>query len=80
MRPERQPVVGAVELEPERPADDEAEVAAAHPPVLEEAAEADAVERLAVDVQQRDERAVGDPALDRLVLADLDQLEASCDR
>src|SRR4051794_41281118 len=67
-RAERQAVVGALELEPERPADDEAQVAPAHPPVLEEPAERDAVERLAALVEQRDERAIGDPALDALVL------------
>src|SRR3954469_10183473 len=36
-RPERQPVVGPLEVEPIRPADDEAQVAPAHAAVLEEA-------------------------------------------
>src|ERR671921_2446373 len=47
-RAERQPMVGALELEPERAAHDEAQVASAHAAVFEEAAEPHAVERLAV--------------------------------
>ena len=43
-RPEREAVVGALELEPERAADHEAQVAARHAPLLEEAREADRVE------------------------------------
>src|SRR3954447_293177 len=74
-RPEREAVVGALELEAVRAADDEAQVAAAHAAVLEEAAEAHAVERLAGDRQERHEGALGDAALDALVLADLDELE-----
>src|SRR4051794_21305407 len=74
-RPEREPVVRALELEPERPADDEAEVAPAHPAVLEEPTQRDAVERLAALVEQRDERAIGEAALDALVLTHLDQVQ-----
>ena len=56
-------------------ADDEAQVAPAHPPLLEEAAEADAVVLPAAGVEQDRERALGDPLLELLVLAHLDQLE-----
>jgi hypothetical protein len=45
------------------------------PPLLEEAAEADRVELLAVAVQQRHERPLGHPSRDLLVLANLHQLE-----
>ena len=74
---ERQPVVDTLERQPtERPSDHEAEVAAAGAPLLEELAELEGVERLPVDVEQRDERALRDARGDACVLADLDQLEA----
>ena len=46
-RPEREPVVGALELEAERAADDEAQVAAGLPALLEPAGEGDRVVRRA---------------------------------
>src|SRR3954453_571391 len=73
---EREAHVAAVEVESARPADDEAEVAAGHAPLLEEVAEADRVELTPVPRQQDDEGALRDAAVDALVLAHLDQLEA----
>jgi hypothetical protein len=73
---ERQPVVDTLKLEPtERASDHEAEVAAAGAAPLEESAEFDGAERLPVDVEQRDERALRDARRDACVRADLDQLE-----
>src|SRR3954453_10684081 len=74
-RPEREPVVRGLELEPERPADNEAQVAPPHPGGLEDPAQRAAVERLAALVEQRDERAIGEAALDALVLTHLDQVQ-----
>jgi Protein of unknown function (DUF3467) len=75
-RAERQAMVDGVELEPERAADDEAQVPTALTALLEEAAERGRVVLRAAGVEQRDERALGDAAGDLLVLADLDELES----
>src|SRR3954454_19982448 len=72
---ERQAHVAALEVEPARAADHEAEVAAGLAALPEGAAEPDRVELLAVAREQGDEGAVGDAPVDALVLADLDQLE-----
>jgi hypothetical protein len=69
-------MVDLVEVEAEGPSDHEAEIASAAPAVLEEAAELDRVELVTGGVEQRHERPVRQPTPDRLVLADLDQLEA----
>lgn len=74
-RSERDPVLDGLELEPVRTADNEAEVAPALAPLLEKAAQADRVELLAVAVQERDERSLGDAPNHMLVLAHLHQLE-----
>ena len=74
--PEREAVVDGVEREPVRAADDEADVTPALAPFLQEAAERERVVLLALRVEQRDERALGDPARHLLVLADLDELDA----
>src|SRR4051794_17746099 len=68
--------VAALEVEAPRTADDEAEVAAGLPALLEEAAELDRVVFVAVGREKDDEGALRDAAVDALVLAHLDQLEA----
>lgn len=73
---ERQAVVDDVELQAERPADDEADVAPALAPILQEAGERLGVVLLALGVQQRHERPLRDAAPHLLILADLDQLHA----
>ncbi len=73
---ERDPVLDGLELEPEGPADDEAQVTPALATLLEEAAEVDRVELLSVAVQQRNESALGHPPGHLLILANLHQLEA----
>lgn len=78
--PEREPVVDRVEVEAERSADDEADVAPGLPAILEEAAERDRVELLAGTIEQRDERALGDAAREALLLAHLDHLDPSVTR
>jgi hypothetical protein len=55
-------------------ADHEAEVAPGLPALLHPAAEADRVERLAVRGQQNQKRALRDPALHLLLVAQLDEL------
>src|SRR5436190_2311090 len=74
-RAEREAVVDAVELEAQRPADDKADVTAGLAAGLQEAAEAQRVELLALAMQQRDERALGDSRGHLLLLADLDRLD-----
>ena len=69
-------MVDVVEVEAQRAADDEADVAAGLAAGLEEAAEAQRVELLALAVQQRDERALGDARREPLLLAHLDHLDA----
>src|ERR1044072_4494793 len=69
-------MVDVVELDPERPADDEAHVATGLPASLEEAAERARVELLAAAIQERDERAGGEASRDPLLLAHLDHLDA----
>ena len=69
-------MLDALELEPEGPADDEAQLTPALAPLLEEAAEADRVEPLTVAVQQRNESALGNPPRHLLILANLHQFEA----
>jgi Protein of unknown function (DUF3467) len=73
--PQREAVLNPIQIEPERTADHEAEVHPALAPVLQEPAEPHGVHALAVAVQQRDVRAIGQPAPNLLVLAHLDQLE-----
>jgi uncharacterized protein DUF3467 len=77
---EREAVIDLVQRQAERAADDEAEVAAALPALLQEARERLRVVLRAAGVEQRDERAVGDPARDLLVLANLHQLDAGVAR
>jgi hypothetical protein len=74
-RSERDPVLDRLELEPEGASDDETQVAPAPASLLEEAAEADRVELLAVAVQERDERALGDALGDLVIVSNLDELE-----
>jgi Protein of unknown function (DUF3467) len=74
-RAERQAVLHALHIEPERSADHEAEIAAALAPLFEKAAERHRVQVVAVPVQQGHERALGQPAPHLFILADLDQLE-----
>ena len=69
-------MVHDLERQPERPADHEAEVAAALPPLLQEASERRRVVLRAPRIEQRDEGALRDPAGDLLVLAHLDELDA----
>jgi len=76
-RAKREAVVDRVELEPERSADHEAEIAPALAAVLEKSAELDRVELPARGIQQGHVGPLGHPPPHRLVLADLDQLEAS---
>jgi hypothetical protein len=74
-RAEREAVVDRLEIEPERPADDEAHVAARLAPFLQESGERRGVVLLPLRVEQRHEGALGDPPCDLLVLADLYQLD-----
>jgi len=74
-------VVDTLEIEPaERPTDHEADVAPAGATSLKEAAEGERVERLTLDVEQRDESALWNPALHLVILADLDQLKTRVTR
>ena len=75
-RAEREAVIDLVELQAERAADHEAQVAGGHAALLEKAAERQRVELLALARQQRDVRALRDAAGDALLLADLDHLDA----
>ncbi len=75
-RAEREPMVDRVEREPERAADDEADVAAGLAPLLQKRGERDRVALLPAGGERRDERPVGDPACHLLVLAHLHQLDA----
>jgi hypothetical protein len=74
-RTQREPVVDLVEVEAIRPADDEAEIAATAPAILEKAAEGHGVELLALDVEQRHKCPWRQPPQDAFVLAHLDELE-----
>ncbi len=74
--PERESVVCAIELQPERPADDEAQIAPAAPPVFEKATESDRVELLPGAVEQRHERPLREPAGNLPVVSDLHQFES----
>ncbi len=74
-RTERQAVVDRRQIESERAADDEADVAARLPAVFQKCGERRGVVLLPLGVEQRDERALGDPSRDLLVLAHLHQLD-----
>jgi hypothetical protein len=74
-RSERELHVAVVEVQAARSADHEAEILAGLAALLEEPAELDGVELLAVAGQQADVRALRDPAVHVVVLAELDQLE-----
>ena len=78
--PEREAVVHVVEVEPLRPADDEAQVAPALAALLDEAGEVLGRVGLAPDVEQGDEGSLGDPLGHALVLAQLDHLHAGMTR
>src|SRR3954467_5816942 len=69
---EREAHVAGLEVEPARPADHEAEVAARLAALLEELAELDRVELAAVAREKAYEGPLRDPAVDALVLAHLD--------
>ena len=64
-----------VQLEPERAADHEAEIASALAARLEEAAERQRIHVLAVAMEQRHERPLREPPRNLLILPHLDQLE-----
>src|SRR3954471_17198025 len=72
---ERDAHVAALEVEPAWPPDHAAEVAARLAALLAERAELERVEPAAAPREQAYERALGDSAVDALVLARLDQLE-----
>jgi hypothetical protein len=72
---QRKPMVDLIDLEPERSADHEAQVAAALAAVLEEGAEPQRVHVLAIPVQQGHEPAIRQAPQDLLVLTHLDQLQ-----
>ena len=74
-RPERDPQVGVGQVQALGPAEHEADVQHTLAAILEEGAEADAVVGAPVTVEQHDEAALGNPAGDLLVLANLDQLQ-----
>jgi len=74
-RAEREAVVDAVEVEAQRPADDEAQVATALATILQEAGEGHAVKGLPLARKQRQEGPVGQPPEDLLVFADLYEVE-----
>src|SRR3954468_6480929 len=75
-RAEREPVVDAVGggAVAERAAEDEAQVAALAPALLEETAEGDRVQPLPTGIEDRDEGPVGNPPGHVFVLPDLDEL------
>ncbi len=75
-RPEREAVVDVVHLQAERATHDEADVAPRLAAILEEAAEGQRVELLALAIEQRDERALGEAPRDTFLLAHLDHLDA----
>ena len=75
-RAEREAVVDVVELQAERPADDEADVATGLAALLEKAAEGERVQLVPGPVQERDERAIRDAGGELLLLANLDRLDA----
>src|SRR5581483_233943 len=79
-RPERQPVIDVLELQPERAPDHEAQVPPAPAPLLEPIAERHRIELLPPTVEQRDECPLRDPAVDVFVLPHLDQLELDVPR
>src|SRR5918994_646843 len=72
---EREPRVAAVEVEATRAADDEAEIAAVLPALLQPAAQLHGVELAAVACEQHEVVPFRDPLRHPLVLAHLDQLE-----
>ena len=74
---ERQAMIDVFKLdvESERPADHEGEVAATAAALLEKVGERDRIELLTATVQQGDERPIGQPPWHVLVEANLDQLE-----
>lgn len=71
---EGESMVDVVKVEPERAADDEAQVEAALPPLLEKSAKGDRVELLATAVEQRDERSLRQAPDDVFILPDLGHL------
>jgi hypothetical protein len=74
--PQREAMVGRLELEPEGSPDYEAEIAPAVAPLFQKAAEGDGIKRLAVAVQQGDKGPRRQPPSDPLALAHFDQLGA----
>jgi hypothetical protein len=74
-RAERETQVAALEVESARAADDEAQVAPLLAALLQELAEGHRVAFAPVGCEQDHIRAVRDPAVHRLVLAHLDQLQ-----
>lgn len=75
-RSQRDPLVGALELDPERAADDEGEIAPGLAALRKETAEAPAVEGAPAGGEQHDERPLGQPAGDPFAVAQLDLLDA----
>ncbi len=73
---ERQAMVNGLQIKSERPSDHEADIPTTLTAGLQEAAESDRIGLLTITVQQRDISPRRDPANNRLVLADLDQLQA----
>ena len=75
-RAQREAEVDLGQLEPKRATDHEAQIHPGVTPLLEKAAEGHRIQAFAASVQKADERALGDPAGDLLVLSDLDELQA----
>jgi hypothetical protein len=79
-RAEGEPVVRAFELGAERAADHEADIAPGLAAILEPAREGLGRIRAAAAIEQANPRAFGDPALERLVVGDLDYVDAGVTR
>ena len=75
-RPEREPVVGALELDPVRTADDEAQIAPRHAALLQEARKGHGALLLAVGSQQRHVGVGGNAPRRTLLLAHLEELQS----
>ena len=75
-RSERETPVDVVEIEPVGPTDHEAQILAALAPGLQEPAQGDRVEHVALAVEEGHEGALGQTPGHVLVLADLDEFEA----
>ncbi len=72
---QREAVIDAMEVKAVGTPDHEAQVLAALPALLQEAAQRDRVKLLASAVEQGDEGPLGQPAPDLLILANLDQFD-----